>query len=493
MNKSLSYYTMLARRWAWMIVLGIVICSGATFTISKLTHPVYQASATLILNLGTTASAYDNVNASLQAVPTYAQLVMSPEVLTPVVARHPGLTLEQLGAMITVNTQPNTQLIVIDVENSDPQLAMQLANEVSQSFAAFANAQLPSSVLILPAQKPIEPIRPKVLHDTGIGALVGLVLALALIVIFEWIDDRLANPEEVRELLGAEILALIPRLSRKQRTQKAETLPSFAEGYRMLATRLNIARKVRSFKLVMVTGALSGEGKSTIAANLASFLAASGQRVLLVDANLNDPALAQYFQIDNHPGLADVFMGDWAEVEGDLYGQPTDIPNLFVLAAGVPTSSSIDLLQLWQVDRLFEHFAKAPFDYVIFDTPPLLSVANAQVWTLYAQAIVVVVDASKTPRKVLLRLKDTLTPTRSTILGAVINKSRWTERYEIRQHLSNAQQRRKDVATATIMSHRSIPMAKLPDTPPVNGLRNPVDPDATVVLPGQRPVKGDQS
>ena len=488
--KSLSYYTVLAKRWTWMIVLGMVICSGATFSISKITHPVYQASATLILNLGTSTSAYDNFTASVQAVPTYAQLITSPEVLTPVVAKHQGLTLEQLSAMITVKTQPNTQLIGIDVENSDPQLAMQLANEVSQSFAVFSNTQLLGTIQILPARKPIEPIRPKVLQDTGIGALVGLALALALIVIFEWIDDRVANPEEVRELLATEILALIPRLSRKQRAQKAETIPTFAEGCRMLATRLNIARKVKPFKLVMVTSALPDEGKSTIAANLASFLAASGQRVLLVDANLTSPALAQYFQIDSHSGLADAFKEAWAEVEGKLYGQPTDIPNLYVLATGVPTFSPIDLLQPPQADRLFEHFAKAPFDYVIFDTPPLLPVADTLVWASYAQAIVVVVDASKTQRKVLLRLKDTLTRTRSMILGAVINKSRWTERYEIRQYLSNAQQRRADIATAMALPHSTIPIAKPPDTPPLNGR---VDPDITIVLPRHLQVKDDQS
>src|SRR5260370_41899664 len=120
MKNPLSYFGMLAKRWAWMVLLGIVICSGVTFTISKFTTPVYQASATLILNLGTSASAYDNLTASVQGVPTYAQLLTSPAVLNSVLAQHRGLTLQQLSAMITVKTQPNTQLIELDVQNSNP-------------------------------------------------------------------------------------------------------------------------------------------------------------------------------------------------------------------------------------------------------------------------------------------------------------------------------------------------------------------------------------
>src|SRR5258708_108491 len=123
MKNPFSYYTILAKRWAWVLIVGIVVCGGASYGISKIQHPVYQASATLNLNLGTSTSAYENFTASVQAVPTYAQLLVTPSVLDPVVERHPGLTFKQLMAMITVKPQPNTSLIELDVENRDPRLA----------------------------------------------------------------------------------------------------------------------------------------------------------------------------------------------------------------------------------------------------------------------------------------------------------------------------------------------------------------------------------
>src|SRR5260370_41784798 len=107
MKNSLTYYTMLAKRWAWMVILGIVLCGGASYGISKITHPVYQASATLILNVGTsTTSTSTNFTASVQAVPTYAQLLPSPPVLDPVAEQHPGLTPDGPRARITAIPHP---------------------------------------------------------------------------------------------------------------------------------------------------------------------------------------------------------------------------------------------------------------------------------------------------------------------------------------------------------------------------------------------------
>src|SRR5947208_1189392 len=145
MQSPLSRYVMLAKRWAWLIVLGIVICGGGTYIFSKLQRPVYQASAIMILTCGpSNASPYDCTSASLEALPTYAQLLNNAVVLNPIVAQHQGLTLNQLNAMLTVKPQSSTQIIELDVQNTNPQLAMQLANEVSSSFAKYINSQYTS-------------------------------------------------------------------------------------------------------------------------------------------------------------------------------------------------------------------------------------------------------------------------------------------------------------------------------------------------------------
>lgn len=93
MQNPLSRYMTIAKRWMWLLLLGVVICGGATYVVSKIIRPTYQASTTLILTVGTGPSAYDTTTATLEALPTYASLLSTPIVLNPVISQHPGLTI----------------------------------------------------------------------------------------------------------------------------------------------------------------------------------------------------------------------------------------------------------------------------------------------------------------------------------------------------------------------------------------------------------------
>src|SRR5713226_68310 len=103
MGNTLRYYGLLARRWMWLVVVCAVVCSGATFVLSLFLRPLYQASAYLIIDVG--AANHPSISDSLQAVPTYAQLVTLPTVLDPVAASHPGMSTQDLLSMLAVHPQ----------------------------------------------------------------------------------------------------------------------------------------------------------------------------------------------------------------------------------------------------------------------------------------------------------------------------------------------------------------------------------------------------
>lgn len=498
MQSTFSRFILLARRWWWLVALGVILCGGTTYAISKKIHPIYRASATLIVNFQTSPSSYDNTTAGMQAVPTYAQLLTSPTLLNSVLAHYQkGMTLQQLTPMVSVVPKPNSQIIELDVDNTDPTLAMNLANEISNQFVQYANAQLNASVVPVYAVLPTSPERPKPLQDAGIAALAGLGLALALIFLFEWIDDRPRTPEEVQDIFGLDVLAVFPRLSRRERSKSSEEIPALAEGCRMMSAGVNSAHAIKPFKGIMVTSALAGEGKTATAINLATFLAMAGKRVLLLDADLRRPVLHHQFHLDNHHGLMSALMDSWMDLELDLNDQPTDVPMLRVVTAGTIPSNPAEVLQSSQAHKLFNFFQKMPeFDYVIFDTPPLLPVADAQILASYIQTVVLVVDVSQTTRKSLLRARRVLNKTRATVLGVVINKSHWPDDGEIRQYLNKM--RRPKV---------SIDMARPPmppHTPPVeNGdivgitgssrVNDWQDPGITIPYPHQHKDKHEES
>lgn len=384
MQNLFRHYATLARRWAWLVVLGMALCGGTSFVVSTLLHPTYQASATLVISMKSADSAVDNVSASELAALTYAQLLTNSTILEPVAAQHPGMTLQQLDAMVSVNARSNTQLIELDVKNEDARVATQLANEIAQNFENFSQTQLPVNVQVVPAQLPTSPISPRRLSNTIIGIFVGLGLALTLIVIFEWIDDLPRSSEEIEDLLGMEVVAAFPQASRHQQLQvkELEAIPTLAEECQLLCAFLIAKQATIPLKLVMVTSASSGEGKSTVAALLASILAKSGKNVLLADSTT------------------------------------------YTLTAGEPAANPDGVQQSPTADRPLEQAKEAPFDYVIFDTPPLLPVADAQLLALHMQAILLVVDGSKTPRRALARTRNVLERTPVAIRGVVINKNR---------------------------------------------------------------------
>jgi tyrosine-protein kinase len=470
MQQSLGRYITLARRWAWLILSGIVICGVTTFIVTLFIPPTYQASSTIIINLKSSSSPYENLNASELAVPTYAQLLTSPQVLNPVIARHPGMTLQQLIAMISVKPQSNTELIELDVSNRNPQFATQLTNEITQSFLQFTKSQFSDSIQILPAIEPTQPASPKPLLDTAIGALVGLGLAVTLVVIFEWAEDRLVSVDEIHSHLKMDILAVMPQLSRAQRAKKASELPILQESYRILSARINLIQNANPFKLLMVTSSVASEGKSTTAANLATFLAKSGKKVLLVEADLRLPTQSTHFQLEKRLGFSSALMEPWSQLEAKLQGQTTAIHGLHVLAAEVPLRNSSDLLQAPQVKHIFEYFQRVPYDYVIFDTPPLLPVADTQLLASYIQTAVLVVDAARSSRKGLTRAKEILQKNRTTTLGVIINKSPWANQtygygygysYGANQYLSDIEQQPEPDAVQTV----SMPAITRTETP----------------------------
>jgi capsular exopolysaccharide synthesis family protein len=419
-------------------------------------RPTYQATTYLLLTVGASQSAYDNATAALELQSTYSQLITKPQVLEPVASKY-HLTLEQLTEMIAVKPQSNSQIIEVDVTDGDPQLAMQIANDIAQSLTQFSIARLNSIVQInvLPAIKPTIPIRPRPLTDSLLGALVGLGLALALIIVFEWLDDRINNPEDVQRLLGVEVLTIIPALSTDQRAKNAEEIPALAEGCRILSATISGLPKHHSCKLIMVTSALAKEGKSTIAANLASFLALSGKRVLLVDADLRHPALDRHFRVDNSKGLTNIFFETLTQF--DLKGQTTQLASLRILPTGTLPTNPAEILQSPLAQKLLQHFREtSDFDHIIFDTPPILPVADAQILASYMDATILVGDITKTPRKLFAQAIHILRQRGTNVVGMVLNKSQWPDYRDIRDYLDNLQQERSKAHIPVLSTDKTV-------------------------------------
>lgn len=424
MGNALRYWMQFVKRWIGVVLVGACVCGGGTYWLSTLLRPVYQASTYLIIDVG--AEAHPSVTESLQAVPTFAQLITTPAVLAPVARQHSGLSVQDLQTMLAIKPQANTQIIELDVQAASSTLAVELADQVSQSFARYANTGAPGTVHFLPAQTPTQPVQPRPVEDAGIGALVGALLMALFALFVEWLRNRPDSVEQIQELLDVEVMALLPRISRRK--QRAGSWRITAEKYQMICAALNLAQASQRFKTVLFTSALAGEGKSTIIGQVAMSLVQTGKQVLLVDLNIHRPMLAQQFGLPRRLGLTDLLGERDAHVSIEQYSQAGEVAGLHILSAGSRHMQSAELLQALATTRFFTRLQHTFYDYILLDAPPLFAVADTQMLLPMLDAVVLVVNGARTPRRVLARVRQVLWRAQTTrVLGVIVNQSLWRD------------------------------------------------------------------
>lgn len=190
-----------------------------------------------------------------------------------------------------------------------------------------------------------------------------------------------------------------------------------AEAYRSLRTSIKFSSVDNPIKTIVVTSSVTGEGKSTVAGNLANILSQDGARVLVIDADLRKPAMHYNFFISNGEGLTDVLVGN-----ADLKSVVKKVDNsLFIITSGTVPPNPSEILGSKSMENLLEELS-INFDYIILDTPPVLPVTDALLLAAKADATIMVVKARKTKEKMVKQTYDELIGVRANVIGSVLNE-----------------------------------------------------------------------
>ncbi|MBV6736450.1 CpsD/CapB family tyrosine-protein kinase [Priestia megaterium] len=190
-----------------------------------------------------------------------------------------------------------------------------------------------------------------------------------------------------------------------------------AEQYRTIRTNIQFSNVDQEIKTLVLTSSGSAEGKSTTSSNLATVYAQQGLKVLLIDADLRKPTAHYTFRLENHSGLTNVLT---RQSTLDQAVQETEVRELYVLTSGPIPPNPSELLASNQMGTLLKEL-KQQYDIIIFDTPPILAVSDAQILANQVDASILVVSSGKTDRTAALRAKELLTNAKSKLLGVVLN------------------------------------------------------------------------
>jgi tyrosine-protein kinase Etk/Wzc len=295
--------------------------------------------------------------------------------------------------------------------------------------ARIAKASTISNINVVdPAITPDKPVKPQKRKNLLLGLLVGLMFGVGAAFFMDYLDDTIKDEEEAKRALGWPLLAMIPAIE----GDGAEGGPagrdarlvvmnrpksSVTEAFRGLRTAIHFSSLRRDSKVIMITSSFPGEGKTTIAANLALTFAQAGNRVLLIDCDLRRPSLNTIFGHSRTPGLTEVLAGDISPA-GALH--TTDIANIGLLSAGTIPPNPAELLCSDSMRDLLTAL-RTSYDMVIIDAPPVIPVTDAPLLTALTDLVVVVVESGRIPLKAAQRMKELLQSVQAPVAGFVLN------------------------------------------------------------------------
>jgi non-specific protein-tyrosine kinase len=280
--------------------------------------------------------------------------------------------------------------------------------------------------VIEPAIAADAPVSPRVLLNTLLAAVAGLLLAAAIAALVEYLDDRVKDPEAVQEVAGLSTLGTVARMRIPRERDEFYRLTTLlyprsanAEAYRTLRTNIEFASVDAPIHTLLVTSARAHEGKTVTAANLAIAFAQEGRRTILVDADLRRPGVDDIFVLPKERGLTTLLREEGATVEEIAH--PTEQDNLRVITTGPLPPNPAELLGSERMRRTIDKIGEAA-EIVVFDTPPVQVVIDAAVLSAYLDAAVLVVDAGRSRRADLREARNALARAGANLLGVVLNR-----------------------------------------------------------------------
>ena len=269
------------------------------------------------------------------------------------------------------------------------------------------------------AEPPLLPISPNPKVNIILSLLAGLVIALATVAALETFRDGVRDPDEVEQRFGVPLLGVIPRLKGPAAAaQLVDRSSDISEAYQTVRASVELCSDQGTPRTLVVTSSREGEGKSTTALAMARDAAASGRKVLLIDADMRRPSVHKLLGLQKIPGLSNMLT---QQMPASAVIHPTDTDGLFAMPAGPKPPSPAELLGGAGFRALLTYL-KDEYDQIIIDSPPVLGLADAPRLASIVDGTLVVMEANRSQRGAITAAMRRLNAARANIIGAVLVK-----------------------------------------------------------------------
>lgn len=431
MELDLKRVLRVARRRGWIVILTILIAATLGYVNSARQPELYSAQAqVLMLAMPDAGSRYTGLLASQSLKPSYMLIIKSEPVLQRVVDElelpYPA---SALAGKIIVSDVRETQYLDVQVIDTDPEMAARIATSVVEQFVAYIEG-LGTEGLGVPAEVansarvPGAPFQPQPMSAAQTTAVVGLLLGVAIVVLLEYFYSAVTPEQDIQELVDAPVLATVPQTSRlkpgpEQVYTMAQPRSSAAEALRLLRTNIEFASASADIDTLVVSSPGSGEGKSTIVANLGVVMAQGGIRSVIIDADLRSPTQHRIFGVPGDDGLTTLLTNPddpWQD-----HAKQVALPGLYLIPSGPLPPNPFDLVSSQRFRELVDQI-KDEVGLVLIDSPPILSASDSLAIAAHADGLMLVCQSHKTRIDALRHAAQSAHQGDLRLVGVVLNQ-----------------------------------------------------------------------
>ncbi len=320
---------------------------------------------------------------------------------------------------LVVKAQASLRFLEESIE-SEKQRVIETLKEQAEGKLQISNARI-----VEEATAPKSPSGPARLKMVLTTAATELFMLLVLILLWDYFDDTIHSPEDLRRRgVNVPFLGPIPLIKASEIKEEERILITHfqkksqaAESFRFLRVAINFSAPAETLKVLVFTSSIPSEGKSFIANNVAVSLAQDGNRTLLIDADLRRPRAHHIYKLENQTGLSNYLTSD---IEFDSVVKETFVENLWTILSGPVSPNPAEILGSKRMETLL-HAARERFDRIIVDSPPLAGMGDALVLGKITTHVVFVIRSGKTPVDVILHSKELLEKSSVRMIGCVLN------------------------------------------------------------------------
>lgn len=434
---NVGYFFDILKKWCLLILLFTILGLGAAILYGYTSPIIYESSTTLYVEPPVNSSIvnYEGILTNSKMIKTYKQILKSRKILDKVITTlELDITYENLLKLITISTVEDTEMLSIKVKSEHYDEAPIIANAITATFIEQIkeDMDIQNIVVIDPAIENLTPVEPNMIRLSFLGLGIGLFLGIFFAFIFDSMDNKIKNHEDVKKYLKIKTIGMIPNynviVSNKKKPNNLskstnikildDSTSIISESIRMLRTNLNFM----DLKVINAVSTVPSEGKTEVLTNLAISFALLEKRVILVDCDLRKPKVHKNFGLGRGIGVSDIVLSkNQINFKEAIQKYKFNNTSIDILSSGSKISNPSELINSKSFANLIKEL-KEEYDLVLIDCPPISSMTDGMLVSYLSDGTIYIIESDRTDYQVIKNCMEELKQNKAFLLGAILTK-----------------------------------------------------------------------